>query len=128
MAIKSDDLMRLAREQSRNAGEPWWRSAISRAYYASYHRCLQWELALPHRGTAVPRGRGVHRQLIDRLNAPVSACTLEQVKKSKDLGRLMHLQRERRVAADYRLSDDVGIEQMKQQMRDARQVFRACRR
>jgi len=126
MTAKPDDLKVLAEQQSRLRGEAWQRSTISRAYYASYHRCLAWESTLSKRAP-VRRWKGSeHQQLLNRLSAPNPACTEDEKRRSKELHRLLSLQRDRRVKADYELHLDVSRKEMKRQLADARDLFREC--
>lgn len=126
MTITPDELHELARRQSDQPGEAWRRSAISRAYYASYHRCLEWERSLPRRGKGTRRSVGIHQRLIDRLGAPDGACTQHQRDLSIELERLLVQQKKRRVKADYRLPASVDDRDLSEQMKDAREVFRVC--
>ncbi|MDH0866791.1 hypothetical protein [Mitsuaria sp. GD03876] len=126
MTIRPEDLQALAEQQSKVIGESWQRSAVSRAYYASYHRCLLWESNLT---TAVPPRRrkgSEHQQLLNRLKDPNPACTEVEKRQSTELHRLLSLQRARRVKADYELGQDVSRKEMKRQLSDARELFREC--
>ncbi len=126
MTTKPEELKSLAEAQSKVVGEAWQRSAISRAYYASFHRCLAWESGLPGRARTSGRKGGVHQQLLDRLEKPSGACTAEDKKRSNELHRLLSAQRERRVKADYELQQNVSRKEMKRQLTDARALFKAC--
>ncbi|OWQ93813.1 hypothetical protein CDN99_05090 [Roseateles aquatilis] len=127
MAITHRDLLRLAVRQAMTPTEPWRRSAISRAYYAAFHRCLLWEKALPHKSRVKTSG-GAHKQLIDRLLAPHPACGPLVAKRSKDLGELLAVQRDRRVDADYRLKKQISATDLARQMAQAAAVLKACER
>ncbi|OWQ47146.1 hypothetical protein CDL60_12260 [Roseateles noduli] len=126
MAIKSIDLMSLAEDHSLVDAEPSRRSAISRAYHASFHRCLDWECEVLKREKVKTRRGSVHQQLLKRLEKPASPCSPEQAQQARELHQLLSRQRDRRVAADYRLDDDVGDKLLRQQLRDANQLFRTC--
>ena len=126
MAIKSIDLMSLAEDQALTDQEPGRRSAISRAYYASFHRCLDWECEVFKRAKANPRKGSVHRQLLNRLKKPGMPLSPEQARQASRLHQLLRQQRDRRVAADYKLDDDVGDKLLKLQLRDASLLFRTC--
>jgi hypothetical protein len=126
MAVKPEQLHALAETQSRQRGEAWRRSAISRAYYASFHFCAEWERRLPRMGKSGKSTFGVHQRLIERLGSPDGACSLNQQARSKELGNLLRKQKERRVKADYRLPSSVRAEELEEQMEDVRQVFRVC--
>jgi hypothetical protein len=126
MSIKPEDLLALAGAQARHPGEPWRRSAISRAYYASFHRCLAWERNLAHRGKVAEPEGGAHQRLIDRLGAPNGVCTQSQRVQSVDLQRLLSRQKDKRVIADYRLRRSVSEVDLKFQLRDARLLFKTC--
>ena len=126
MPIQAEDLLLLADLQSTEEGEPWRRSAISRAYYASFHRCLNWEEEVTRQPKASRPKRSPHRQLIERLARPNRVCSSKQKRQCEALVRLMKRQRERRVAADYSLDADVGPDTLREQLLDARNVFKAC--
>lgn len=126
MSVKPDQLHALAEAQSRQRGEAWRRSAISRAYYASFHFCAEWERSLPRKGKSAETTFGVHQRLIERLGRPDGACSSNQQARSKELGALLHQQKERRVKADYRLPASVKAAELEEQMEDVRKVFRVC--
>lgn len=125
MAITCHELMSLAHWQRRMAGEPWRRCALSRAYYAAYHRCLSWEASLRYPSQAAGSG-GIHQQLIDRLKSPHPACSAAERSRSLRLGRLLEAQRSRRVQADYKRHRDVATEALQAQLNDAQRVFAEC--
>lgn len=98
------------------------RGAISRSYYAAYHRCCRWERQLPYPGAATPGG-GMHAQLIARLHAPDQRCDDIVKTRSQDLAKLLEQSRERRVLADYELHETVGPDAVEQQLAATREVF-----
>ena len=119
--------LRLARELGTRTDEVARRSAVSRAYYAAYHRCLDWERQLPASGSE--RGRsGVHAQLIARLQHPHKACTHLQSERSRAIGQLLLEQRERRVIADYLLDKPLFKSLVTAQLAAADQVLCECDR
>ncbi|HEY1394852.1 hypothetical protein [Roseateles sp.] len=101
------------------------RSVISRAYYASYHRCTRWEGLLPHKSRHSPKG-GTHAQLIGRLQAPNPDCGQELMKRSRILGELLSQQLTRRVGADYKLKDQTDKASMDRQLEGVQAVFQTC--
>lgn len=101
------------------------RTVISRAYYASYHRCLRWEDLLPHKSWHQPKG-GSHAQLIGRLKAPNPDCGQALVMRSETLGQLLSQQFNRRVDADYDLEDQTDKDTMDQQLKDVHELFKTC--
>lgn len=126
MQITAKLLRRDAEDLARNAQtEARRRSAISRAYYASYHRCVRWEKQLPHKSTCRKQG-GVHAQLIDRLKAPNPSCGRALMDRSTALGHLLHEQRDLRVAADYELDSKIDGTTMDRQIEFVQQVFAKC--
>lgn len=126
MTTKPEDLKSLAEALSMQDGEPWQRSAISRAYYASFHRCLAWESGLPKIEPTIRQKGGEHQQLLNRLKKPSSVCSDKERRQSIKLHSLLRSQRERRVKADYKIDEDVTRKEMRRQLADARQLFRAC--
>lgn len=126
MTTKPEDLKVLAEAQSIQDGEPWQRSAISRAYYASFHRCLAWASGLANQAPPSRRKGAEHQQLLNRLMKPGSTCSEKEKQQSVKLHRLLRLQRDRRVKADYKLDEDVTHKEMRRQLADAKQLFRTC--
>lgn len=126
MAIDSDDLFSLALRLSNCEDEASRRAAISRAYYASYHRCLEWERSLPKLGDGVGV-HGVHASLIRRLRRPHPSCDRATAKSSKDLGKWLDQQRQRRGIADYDAHVDVPVEWVHTQLASVRRLLGLCR-
>ena len=70
MPVTPDTLLEAAKAPGRGEAEVDRRNAANRAYYATYHRCLQ--IGRSFSLSADP-GHGVHRQLVDTLTqeAPI---------------------------------------------------------
>ena len=126
MTTKPGDLMSVADALSIEEGEAWQRSAISRAYYASFHRCLAWESGLPKKAPSVRQKGSEHQQLLNRLKKPNSSCSEKERQLSIKLHSLLRSQRARRIKADCRIDEDVTRKEMRRQLADAKQLFRAC--
>lgn len=126
MPVTIDELMNIAREQGQRNAEGWRRSAISRAYYAAYHRCREWERALPALGANVGSQGGRHQELINRLKHPDRACSAVMKLRSKANGAQLEVQRERRVKADYRLNDWVSEKELSEQLDQVAQLIARC--
>ncbi|ANH69913.1 hypothetical protein [Mitsuaria sp. 7] len=104
MAINSDDLFELARHLATCADEASQRASISRAYYASYHQCIEWEKQLPRTSGINDIDRnalGVHASLIRRLRNPDRRCSPKQISLSISIGKRLDQLRKRRGRADY---------------------------
>ena len=127
MFHKAHDWLRLARELARHTDEAAQRSAISRAYYAAYHRCLAWEKQLPSLGQDAGL-HGVHARLISRLHHPHGACSRHQAKRSRNLARLLQEQRQRRTTADYEWDDPISPTAVDKQLMASDRVLRDCDR
>ena len=85
-------------------GEPYDRSAISRAYYAAFHHAKQWHDALPQPGHDIgPRG-GEHQTLINQLKNPDATLGPISARDSRIFGAKLQVMRERRVKCDYFLT------------------------
>ncbi len=126
MLITAKLLRRDAEDQASTARtEARRRSAISRAYYASYHRCMRWESLLPHKSDHRTRG-GVHAQLIHRLQSPHPTCGKALMDRSEALGDLLKEQRDRRVEADYVLAANMDDAAMVRQFECVQEVFEKC--
>lgn len=108
MSISERDLYELARASHEHAQEEVdYRSAISRAYYAAYHRCVDFHSRLPYGGKE-PRGGngGAHERLIHRLTNPTIADG-DIFARSVELGHKLRTLKMRRHIADYQLSKTV---------------------
>lgn len=108
MSISERDLIELARASHEHAEEEVdYRSAISRAYYAAYHRCADFHSRLPYGGKE-PRGgnAGVHERLIHRLTNP-TITDEGMFTRSVELGHKLKTLKMRRYIADYRLDKTV---------------------
>lgn len=96
MSVSTDDFLEQAFRLLEGANEIDHRSAISRGYYAAYHRALETaaRLCLPgtHRNEA-----GVHEKLILRFEA--------QGKGLKKIARRLRDNKRARAAADYDIRD-----------------------
>ncbi|WP_157523183.1 hypothetical protein [Mitsuaria sp. 7] len=101
------------------------RSAVSRAYYAAYHRCLAWISLLPN-CPQPPTCGSVHAWLIHHLRYPDPLWDEGVAKRSRALGQLMLEQRDRRVHADYDLKEPVDQKVMSEQIAGVRRTFAAC--
>ncbi|WP_431266077.1 hypothetical protein ACQ859_12670 [Roseateles chitinivorans] len=126
MTTSPEALMSHASEQAAEEDEPSRRCAISRAYYASYHRCLLLEGEPASRRNEKQPGGGVHQQLIERLFARSRVGSAKQRRQGKLLANLMLRQRKRRVTADYLLDEDLKPNDVENQIADAHKLFAAC--
>lgn len=97
------DILAVAVELSHGATQAHWRSAISRAYYASHHALKGWHSALPAAGS-VGSATGSHEQLVAQLRNPDRQCSeVQKVTSGGFSMRLAGLLRQR-VTADYILT------------------------
>ena len=107
MAVTPGELAVWADTALQGGGECNERAAISRHYYAVYHRALEWERAtLPHLGNPVAPGPGgMHQELINRLKSPDGRIKAEIAKRSKFAGARLAILKARRTLADYKLGE-----------------------
>ncbi len=126
MPITPQDLLSIARQQALHATEAWHRSAISRAYYAAYHRCREWEQALPAPGSNRGPAGGRHQELINRLQNPAPECGRELGNRSRASGLQLSVQRQRRVDADYELAQEVTAVVLSLQLNEVGQLLARC--
>ena len=125
-AISTNELLRDAEALANGfTSEARRRSAVSRAYYAAYHRCLAWIRFLPN-CPQLPTSGSVHVWLIDYLRHPDPSWDAEIAERSRALGRLMLAQRDRRVHADYEMGKPVNQKVMNDQIEGLRNAFAAC--
>lgn len=105
MTIHCSDILAVGDHLQAQAGEGFKRSAVSRHYYATYHRSQAWAHALPgHMSTAGPEG-GAHQQFINSLRNPDRSLPDTVKAQSRMLSAKLDVMRRRRVVADYKLSD-----------------------
>jgi len=97
MAVTPEILLDAACTIGKGTGEADGRNAVSRAYYAAYHRCLA--VAQDAR-LAIAESGGVHVALIQALVDPLAPARF------KSLGYMLEQCRLRRVDADYRINQD----------------------
>lgn len=103
------------------------RAAISRAYYAAYHRCFDWEKKLPLAGE--DHGlRGSHEALIARLQHPLERCDEPAADCSRHIGERLDIQRENRVLADYKVKQQLPSRVLSEQLKLAAEVIDRCDR
>ncbi|OWQ48831.1 hypothetical protein CDL60_02780 [Roseateles noduli] len=126
MAIGSSELFVFAQTLSREGSEVATRDAISRAYYAAFHRCRAWEQSLPELGDNEGPGGGSHQELINRLKNPSKKCGEVIGHRSRTNGTQLEVQRDRRQMADYDLEEDVMPAVMHDQLSQVRQLLRRC--
>jgi len=124
MGISSQEFLDIARSMDRDI-EVWRRTAISRAYYAAFHRCQTWEQGLHMKGDDQGR-HGVHDRLISRLLNPHPSCALELAECSRRIGQHLLQQRSLRVKADYRLELRLTERMLCLQLRLATSVWTDC--
>lgn len=126
MSITIADLQQhAAKLRTADKHECFTRSAISRHYYAAYHRVLQWEQTLPELGFQTD-GVGAHEQLIYRLANPSPACSAAQAEKSKNLSGYLRLLKDRRSKADYKLGMTILASEALSQDVAASKLIRYC--
>lgn len=99
------EFLTLAQLLAGNPDEASQRSAVSRAYYAAYHHCLEWHGQLPAPGNNVGPEGGKHQTLINQLTHPAPEVPSALKMKSKSLGYKLNELRLARVKADYKLQD-----------------------
>lgn len=126
MAIDCKDLLAYARQLGRQDSELGCRSAISRAYYAAFHRCRLWEQTLPELGRNEGPAGGSHQELINRLKHPAERCGELLKERSRQNGVQLEVQRRRRVQADYHLEEAVASSAMHDQLSQAQEVLARC--
>lgn len=103
MPITCQDIAIVADGLLTAGGEPADRSAVSRHFYAAFHRSGQWKDALPGMASAGGYSGGTHQQLLNQLRAPDRQCTVAQKQRSKFTAAKLEVLKIRRVVADYEL-------------------------
>lgn len=100
MAVTVEQLLQLGRTLASSDDEASLRSAVSRSYYAAYHRALSWESQRVPGSNSGPSG-GEHQKLINRLRNPDPGLDEEVRRHSKMTAAKLETLRVRRVTADY---------------------------
>lgn len=100
------EILGVANELANGLTQAHWRSAASRAYYASFHALKAWHASLPMPGR-VGSANGEHEQLIQQLASPDKLCSPEQAKLSRWFAGQLDLLRAMRILGDYRLGDSI---------------------
>jgi len=128
MSVLPADLMGCA-AACVDGDEAYWRSAVSRSYYAAYHDSTKWAAGgHPALAPTNRRGeplRGTHNIFIAQMRDPHKANPAEWQRKSVRRGILLRALYEVRILADYDLTADVTQEQARQAVADARTIMAA---
>ena len=95
MSVTPTEILEAAKGFAKGNSEVDWRNAVSRAYYAAYHRSM---LIVEGLGVAI-EGGGVHRMLVDTL-------TENRNSNIKAVGYMLEECRRYRVRADYRIGEE----------------------
>ena len=103
-------LLAIARDLCKGKTEGHLRTAVGRAYYASFHALTQWHANLPMPGNP-GAAKGEHELLIQRLLHPDKKCAPEQRKLSMWFAQQLMSMRALRVIADYKLDERVTFDQ-----------------
>jgi len=103
MAIVPADFISTAQRLTTGSEESDYRSAISRAYYSTYHYCDALKNHLPQR--TVSGSSGVHEILVARFEQCDKGY--EYSSEARKIGYLLAQLRTARVKADYRLKDTI---------------------
>jgi hypothetical protein len=119
MAITCQDIAIVADGLLAFGGEPADRSAVSRHFYAAFHRSVQWKDALPGMAGSGGYAGGTHQQLLNQLRAPDSQCTTAQKLRSKFTAAKLEILKFRRVVADYQLTAQMLASEVQMQKTQA---------
>ncbi len=106
--MQPHEFLTLADTLAAMADEASQRSAVSRAYYAAYHRCNIWHDQLPAPGSNAGIAGGVHQTLINRLKNPAPELPAADKLRSKSLGMRLEVVKKARKKADYELQSVLG--------------------
>ena len=99
MAVTAKQLREGAQEAQVDGPEVERRVAVSRTYYAAFHRCRP----IAQRQGTFADAAGSHAEVIEAL-------TRSRKRKLQSIGYMLKLCRELRVKADYRIEDDLTIQ------------------
>lgn len=108
MTVCANDIFQGACEIfAANGAEPLSRAVVGRAYYASYHHCLDFHDALNSPGLEPEEFvKGSHERLIHRLIRPT--CSKDRQGISKQAGYQLRTLKLNRFDADYELGKTIS--------------------
>lgn len=126
MPISCADITGVARLLMEVETEPAHLSAVSRFFYGSMHRCNGWLDGLPGMASVAGFAGGTHQDVVNKLTHVDRQCTDEQKKRGRRLAALLGIMRQRRVTADYYISETLDRREIFQQVADSGTVFGLC--
>ncbi len=115
MASNPEALLAAASPLGEGPTEEDWRNAVSRAYYAAFHRC---RLLVQGSSVPLPDGASVHRTLVDTMTDPLNGGTA-----FTSLGYILDQCRRHRVAADYAIDADFPQHLAHEVLQDCRNIL-----
>lgn len=121
MSVTPADWLNEARRHADCPDEISLRTAVSRGYYAAYHRALEVSFLCPNSPPAPDKNEGVHAALIRRFKSVPSkgfaGSTL-----AREIGARLAQSRALRVIADYELNKTVRANDARSSIRYAEQI------
>ena len=121
MSISPAEILACA-EASSTGNEAHCRSSVSRSYYSAYHDSKAWAANSLTAVGAAGTG-GMHSQFFSELTKPNIANGPAVCKNSTRRGILLRILHVKRVDADYTLTANIGPEQSKQALADAKLII-----
>lgn len=126
MAIQCSDIIKVAANLVQEPGEPEQRSAVSRYYYGSLHRCKDWLVSLPGAPSGGGQPGGEHQYVLNQLRQLDPQCSKEQKDRGRRIAILLGALKLRRVTADYKLSDDLPAKEVELHVVQSDSIFEEC--
>ena len=117
MSIGPDDFLDAAQKLGRGSDEVDFRNAVSRSYYAAFHRCK----ALAKKGDFRVSGHGDHADVIDALERSFKTD-------GKILARMLRRCRTLRRKADYKIEDELTASEAQSCIDQAVKIFEIAKR
>ncbi|EHH1259593.1 TPA: HEPN domain-containing protein [Vibrio alginolyticus] len=123
MSVKPEDFLQESKSIFSNAStEIQYRCAISRSYYAMYHKVLS---ILDQPPRSYPR-LGDHASLIEYLKSDAELDESLPFNKLKGLSYMLRQERAKRNEADYDLEDNVSKEEAAESIATAKRCVARC--
>jgi uncharacterized protein (UPF0332 family) len=116
MSCQPSDILDFAEKLSSSDNEVEWRSSVSRAYYAVYHKANEFKVICPEIHFDSVKG-GSHKYLIKRY-LDLSSPTL-----ARQIGYILQNMCTQREAADYKLNDYITKVLAQTQIATAKRVM-----
>jgi uncharacterized protein (UPF0332 family) len=120
VSVTPSDWLNEARRYAESAEEISLRTAVSRGYYAGYHRALEVSCLCPNPPPFPDKTQGVHASLIRRFDSAPKSLLGSAL--AREIGVYLTRGRALRVIADYKLGKTIRINDARRSIYCAEQI------